>query len=138
MTWGCSSGWPSDDYGPPDSLLSVYGPTPDFCTLLDGLFLAVRTRKLREAGIYFDTRFRFHMYDIDFCRQATEAGILMGTWPIHVTHGSGGNFALAAARALLDTDLDAEAIARKAMAIAASICVYTNNEVIIESLKSKT
>jgi ATP-dependent HslUV protease subunit HslV len=52
--------------------------------------------------------------------------------------GSGGNFALAAARALLDTGLDAEAIARKAMAIAASICVYTNNEVVIESLDSKT
>ena len=52
--------------------------------------------------------------------------------------GSGGNFALAAARALLDIDLDAEAIARKAMAIAAGICVYTNNEVVIESLESKT
>ena len=52
--------------------------------------------------------------------------------------GSGGNFALAAARALLDSDLDAEAIARKAMAIAAGICVYTNNEVVIESLESKT
>jgi ATP-dependent HslUV protease, peptidase subunit HslV len=52
--------------------------------------------------------------------------------------GSGGNFALAAARALLDSQLDAEAIARKAMAIAASICVYTNNEVVIESLESKT
>ena len=49
--------------------------------------------------------------------------------------GSGGNFALAAARALLDTDLDAEAIARKAMAIAADICVYTNNDVVIESLR---
>jgi ATP-dependent HslUV protease subunit HslV len=52
--------------------------------------------------------------------------------------GSGGNYALAAARALLDTDLDAEAIARKAMAIAAGICVYTNNAVVIESLDSKT
>ena len=51
--------------------------------------------------------------------------------------GSGGNFALAAARALLDSDLDAEAIARKAMAIAADICVYTNNEVVIESLESR-
>jgi ATP-dependent HslUV protease, peptidase subunit HslV len=51
--------------------------------------------------------------------------------------GSGGNFALAAARALLDSDLDAEAIARKAMAIAADICVYTNKEVVIESLESK-
>ncbi|HEV3242123.1 MAG TPA: ATP-dependent protease subunit HslV [Methyloceanibacter sp.] len=52
--------------------------------------------------------------------------------------GSGGTFALAAARALLDSDLDAEAIARKAMAIAANICVYTNDEVVIESLESKT
>ena len=52
--------------------------------------------------------------------------------------GSGGNFALAAARALLDSDLDAEAIARKAMAIAADICVYTNKHVVIESLDSKT
>ena len=52
--------------------------------------------------------------------------------------GSGGNYALAAARALLDSDLDAEAIARKAMAIAADICVYTNKEVAIESLESKS
>jgi ATP-dependent HslUV protease subunit HslV len=52
--------------------------------------------------------------------------------------GSGGNFALAAARALLDSDLDAEAIARKAMTIAADICVYTNKEVVLESLKSKS
>ena len=51
--------------------------------------------------------------------------------------GSGGNFALAAARALLPTDLDAETIARRAMAIAAQICVYTNDSVVIESLDSK-
>ena len=49
--------------------------------------------------------------------------------------GSGGNYALAAARALLDVDgMDAEAIARKAMAIAADICIYTNRSVILESL----
>ncbi len=48
--------------------------------------------------------------------------------------GSGGNYALAAARALVDTDMDAEAIARRAMAIAAEICVYTNGNVIVESL----
>ncbi|RMF36581.1 MAG: ATP-dependent protease subunit HslV [Alphaproteobacteria bacterium] len=46
--------------------------------------------------------------------------------------GSGGMFALAAARGLMETDLDAEAIARKAMAIAADICVYTNDSVIVE------
>ena len=48
--------------------------------------------------------------------------------------GSGGNYALAAARALYDQKLSAEQIARKAMKIAADICVYTNENVIIESL----
>jgi ATP-dependent HslUV protease subunit HslV len=49
--------------------------------------------------------------------------------------GSGGNYALAAARALLDVPgLDAETIAKKAMAIAASICVFTNDKVTVESL----
>jgi ATP-dependent HslUV protease subunit HslV len=50
--------------------------------------------------------------------------------------GSGGNYALAAARALLETDFSAEDIARKAMGIAADICVYTNNNIIVESLPS--
>jgi ATP-dependent HslUV protease subunit HslV len=50
--------------------------------------------------------------------------------------GSGGNFALAAARGLMETDLDAEAVARRAMAIAAEICVYTNTSLVIESLES--
>jgi len=49
--------------------------------------------------------------------------------------GSGGNYALAAARALLDSPHDAEAIARKAMSIAAEICVYTNTNVVLESLQ---
>jgi ATP-dependent HslUV protease, peptidase subunit HslV len=50
--------------------------------------------------------------------------------------GSGGMYALAAARALLDQPVDAEQIARKAMAIAAGICVYTNSNLVIESLPS--
>lgn len=48
--------------------------------------------------------------------------------------GSGGNYALAAARALMDGPLDAEGIARKAMAIAAEICVYTNGALTIDAL----
>jgi ATP-dependent HslUV protease, peptidase subunit HslV len=48
--------------------------------------------------------------------------------------GSGGNYALAAARALIDTDMDAEAICRKAMKIAADICVYTNGNLTVEKL----
>ena len=50
--------------------------------------------------------------------------------------GSGGPYALAAARALIDQDLSAEEIAKRAMKIAAGICVFTNENVIIESLKS--
>ncbi|GLQ39636.1 ATP-dependent protease subunit HslV [Rhizobium albus] len=48
--------------------------------------------------------------------------------------GSGGNYAFAAARALMDTDLGAEEIARKAMGIAGDICVYTNGNVVVELL----
>ncbi len=50
--------------------------------------------------------------------------------------GSGGSFALAAARALLDSDKSAEDIARRAMKIASDICVYTNSNLVIESLES--
>ncbi|MFN6951741.1 MAG: ATP-dependent protease subunit HslV, partial [Albidovulum sp.] len=49
--------------------------------------------------------------------------------------GSGGNFALAAARGLMESDLPAEAIARKAMAIAADICVYTNGNLTLETIR---
>ncbi|WP_040610672.1 ATP-dependent protease subunit HslV [Oceaniovalibus guishaninsula] len=48
--------------------------------------------------------------------------------------GSGGNYALAAARALIDTDLDAETVARRAMSIAADICVYTNGNLTVETI----
>ncbi len=59
-----------------------------------------------------------------------ETGSVMGI-------GSGGNYALAAGRALLSTDLDAEAIARRALEIAAGICVYTNENFLLESIASK-
>ncbi|MEO5938575.1 MAG: ATP-dependent protease subunit HslV [Sphingomonas sp.] len=52
--------------------------------------------------------------------------------------GSGGNYALAAARALVDYEQDAETVCRKAMAIAAELCVYTNDRLTVESLDSAT
>ncbi len=48
--------------------------------------------------------------------------------------GSGGNYALAAARGLMESDLDAEEVARKAMAIAADICVFTNGKLTVETI----
>ncbi len=52
--------------------------------------------------------------------------------------GSGGAYALSAARALIDIDgLDAEAIARKSLTIAAGICVYTNDSIVVESIAAE-
>jgi ATP-dependent HslUV protease subunit HslV len=49
--------------------------------------------------------------------------------------GSGGNFALSAAKALIDTDMSAEEIALKSLNIAAEICVYTNNNITVEKIE---
>ena len=49
--------------------------------------------------------------------------------------GSGGNYALSAARALIDTDLSAEEIAKKSIQIAADICVFTNNNITSEKIE---
>lgn len=55
-------------------VIGLYGPAPAPCELLDGVFLAARKSKLREAGVRFDERFKFHFYDLDFCRTARNAG----------------------------------------------------------------
>jgi ATP-dependent HslUV protease, peptidase subunit HslV len=74
------------------------------------------------------------------CADAEGTYVLTGTGdvlePDHpvAAIGSGGGYALAAARALIATDLDAEAIARQSMAIAADICVYTNGHLTVETL----
>jgi ATP-dependent HslUV protease, peptidase subunit HslV len=74
------------------------------------------------------------------CADAEGTYVLTGTGdvlePDHpvAAIGSGGGYALAAARALYDQDLDAEQIARKAMAIAADICVFTNGNLTLEHL----
>ncbi len=54
-----------------------------------------------------------------------------------VAIGSGGNYAFAAARAMMDTDKSAEDIAKTALEIAADICVYTNHNIVVESLDAE-
>ncbi|MDH3582277.1 MAG: ATP-dependent protease subunit HslV [Hyphomicrobiales bacterium] len=74
----------------------------------------------------------------------TESLVLTGTGDVLepenglIGIGSGGNYALAAARALADSKMSAEEIARKAMAVAAEICVYTNDHLVVESLDADT
>ena len=48
--------------------------------------------------------------------------------------GSGGNYALAAAKVLIDTDLTAEEIAKKSIKVAADICVFTNSNITVEKI----
>lgn len=69
-----------------------FGPTPASVVMLDGVFLAARVQTLRAAEVAFDPQFKFNFYDLDFCRSCERAGLRMGTWPIAITHGSGGRF----------------------------------------------
>lgn len=75
----------------PFGKLATWGPSKVSCQLIDGVFMAARRGTLRRASVRFDERFRFHLYDLDFCRTATKAGLTIGTWPISLTHESGGD-----------------------------------------------
>ena len=59
---------------------------------MDGLLLAARRDTLVARDVRFDERFLFHFYDLDFCRTARARGLKLGTWPLAVTHQSGGAF----------------------------------------------
>lgn len=76
----------------PRGEVTQFGPSPVACELLDGLFIAARCDMLIASGVGFDERFKFHFYDLDFCRSARAAGLSIGTWPIEVTHQSTGAF----------------------------------------------
>ncbi|HET7401383.1 MAG TPA: glycosyltransferase, partial [Usitatibacter sp.] len=77
----------------PCGVIYYWGAVPAKCDLLDGVLLAVRKKTLRDSDVRFDAQFKFHFYDMDFCRTAADRGLRLGTWPICVTHESGGNFA---------------------------------------------
>lgn len=77
---------------PPHGQYSPYGVTPARCELLDGVFLAIHADRVRRSNAYFDERFSFDFYDMDFCRRATQVGLRIGTWPIALTHQSVGEF----------------------------------------------
>lgn len=77
-------------HGVPEGRLSVYGPTPQSVRLLDGVFMAARAGRLQQSGVRFAPELAFHFYDLDFCLSAHRAGLRLGTWPIALTHASGG------------------------------------------------
>ncbi len=72
--------------------VSFFGAVPNECELLDGVFLAAKKAVLVNANCFFDPLFAFHCYDMDFCRTAKQNKLRLGTWPICLTHQSGGAF----------------------------------------------
>lgn len=76
----------------PPSNISNFGPPGQEVKLLDGLILAAFSETLIQNHMRFDEKFKFHFYDMDFCRQAEIRGITMGTIPLSLIHQSGGNF----------------------------------------------
>lgn len=74
------------DYAP-----TIFGQTPKSVILLDGLFLAVRTKSIAKKKIKFDKNIKgFHHYDLKFCLDCHLAGLRLTTAPIHVIHESPG------------------------------------------------
>ncbi len=76
----------------PFGLINYYGPIGLQCETLDGVLFAVKAGKLKLNQVRFDTRFKFHYYDMDFCRSAREAGLTLGTWALQITHQSKGGY----------------------------------------------
>lgn len=72
--------------------VSFFGPAPAECEFLDGVFLAAKKSVLKDNQVLFDPLFDFHFYDMDFCRNVRKNNLRLGTWPICITHQSGGAF----------------------------------------------
>jgi len=72
--------------------MTSFGITPERVILLDGVFLAINTKRILESGLRFDENnpANFHFYDLNFCLDANNLGLKLGTYPIYCTHKSHG------------------------------------------------
>ena len=93
------AGWPPDK-------IHYFGTVGREVKLLDGVLMAVRANTLRTHDLWFDERFDFHFYDLDFCRQAEQAGVSMGTVPMPIVHESRGDYGSASWRVAYTTYLE--------------------------------
>lgn len=133
--------------GPGDVIAGFAGATADAMTLFERLEAKLEQypTQLARACVELAKDWRTDRYlrrleAMMIVVDSSDSLVLTGTGDVLepergvIGIGSGGNYALAAARALMDTDMSAEEVARKAMKIAAEICVYTNENVVLESL----
>ncbi|MGB1235440.1 MAG: ATP-dependent protease subunit HslV [Planktomarina sp.] len=135
--------------GGQDVIVGFAGSTADAFTLLERLEakLEATPGQLARASVELAKDWRTDKYlqkleAMLIVTDGTELLIITGAGdvlePEHgvAAIGSGGNFALAAARGLQETDKDAEAIARQSLSIAADICVYTNGNMVVEVINA--
>jgi ATP-dependent HslUV protease subunit HslV len=133
----------------PEVVAGFAGSTADAFTLLERLEakLEAHPGQLARAAVELAKDWRTDKYlqkleamlivtDGDTLLVVTGAGDVLEPEHDVAAIGSGGNFALAAARGLMEGDHDAEAVARRAMAIAADICVYTNGSLTVETIEA--
>jgi len=132
-----------------DVVVGFAGSTADAFTLLERLEakLEATPGQLQRASVELAKDWRTDKYlqkleAMLIVTDGTELLIITGAGdvlePEHniAAIGSGGNFALAAARGLYDSNRDAETVARDAMKIASDICVYTNGNLTLEKIKA--
>jgi ATP-dependent HslUV protease subunit HslV len=133
-----------------DVIVGFAGSTADAFTLLERLEakLEATPGQLARASVELAKDWRTDKYlqkleAMLIVTDGTELLVITGAGdvlePEHnvAAIGSGGNFALAAARGMMNSDRNAESIARDAMAIAADICVYTNGRLTVESIAAE-
>eukprot|EP00594_Rhizosolenia_setigera_P007755 CAMPEP_0178964990 /NCGR_PEP_ID=MMETSP0789-20121207/16006_1 /TAXON_ID=3005 /ORGANISM="Rhizosolenia setigera, Strain CCMP 1694" /LENGTH=211 /DNA_ID=CAMNT_0020649871 /DNA_START=227 /DNA_END=863 /DNA_ORIENTATION=- len=140
-------GAPSEETNPQGTLVGFAGSTADAFTLLERLEgkLDEYPGQLTRSCVELAKGWRTDKYlrrleasiivaDKNVTLELTGNGDVLESHDGVIAVGSGGHFALAAARALMDQPLGAEEIAKKAMDIASEMCVYTNNNYIIETI----
>ncbi len=130
-----------------DVVCGFAGSTADAFTLLERLEkkLEAHSGQLTRASVELAKDWRMDKYlqkleAMLIVTDGTDLLVITGAGdvlePEHdvTAIGSGGNYALAAGRALMDSDMSAEDIARRAMSIASDICVYTNGNLTVETI----
>jgi hypothetical protein len=76
----------------PQRKVLSFGATNQKCKILDGVLFAVKSDTLIKHELRFDINFKFHFYDLDFCRQAEIKNLIMGTIPLAIVHASAGDY----------------------------------------------
>ncbi len=133
-----------------DVIAGFAGATADAFTLLDRLEkkLEQYPGQLMRAAVELAKDWRTDKYlrNLEAMMLVADKSITLAVTgngdvlePEHgtIAIGSGGNYAYAAARALMGTDMSAEEVARKGLDIAADICVYTNHNLVVETLDAE-